>query len=107
MPTPCGNNPMDEETRGKELPPVLAAGWKMVEGKEAITKTFEFDSFNDAWQWMSGVALTAEHHFHHPDWHQNWKTVTITWRTHEGRNLSIRDMIMARTCDDKYKKFVA
>ena len=38
----------------------LFASWEMVDGKDAIHKTFEFTNFNQAWGFMSRVALIAE-----------------------------------------------
>ena len=35
-------------------------------GRDAITKTFEFSNFVDAWGWMSRIALIAEKMDHHP-----------------------------------------
>ena len=35
-------------------------GWQEVEGRDAITKTFTFKSFNQAWGFMNRVALAAE-----------------------------------------------
>merc|ERR1712212_65417 len=97
--------PMDDATRAVELPPVLAAGWTMVEGREAISKTYKFETFNQCWQWMSSVALAAEALSHHPDWRNNWITVEVVWHTHEGSNLSIRDVQMAKPCDEAYQRF--
>jgi Pterin 4 alpha carbinolamine dehydratase len=37
-----------------------------VEGRSAITKTFEFADFNQAWSFMSRTALLAEKLDHHP-----------------------------------------
>ena len=32
-------------------------GWSLVDGRDAITKTFTFKNFNDAFGWMSRVAM--------------------------------------------------
>ena len=37
-----------------------------MEGRSAITKTFEFADFNQAWSFMSRTALLAEKLDHHP-----------------------------------------
>ncbi|XP_063845228.1 uncharacterized protein LOC135091472 isoform X4 [Scylla paramamosain] len=41
-----GHQVTDEE-RTVELPALVAAGWVMVEGRDAITKTFTFQNFNE------------------------------------------------------------
>ena len=43
-------------------------GWSEVPGRDAITKTYQFKSFSQAWGWMSRVALIAEKMDHHPEW---------------------------------------
>ena len=46
----------EERTRlAEELP-----GWRTVEGRDAIAKSFLFQDFNEAWGFMSRVALIAE-----------------------------------------------
>ncbi|MEM7321377.1 MAG: 4a-hydroxytetrahydrobiopterin dehydratase, partial [Pseudomonadota bacterium] len=42
-----------DETRGPLLEPLFANGWAMVEGRDAIAKTYVFDSFVDAFGWMT------------------------------------------------------
>ncbi|XP_063845236.1 pterin-4-alpha-carbinolamine dehydratase-like isoform X5 [Scylla paramamosain] len=38
---------LTDEERTVELPALVAAGWVMVEGRDAITKTFTFQNFNE------------------------------------------------------------
>ena len=40
----------------------------MVDGRDAIHKDFEFGDFNEAFGFMSRVALKAEQMCHHPEW---------------------------------------
>lgn len=47
----------DEER--KELLPALSK-WEMVEGRDAITRTFIFDDFESAWSFMSNSATYAQ-----------------------------------------------
>ena len=50
------------------LEPLIGSGWSMVEGRDALTKEFKFESFRQAWAWMSEMALWAEKLDHHPEW---------------------------------------
>jgi len=34
-------------------------GWSEAKGRDAIVKTFQFKSFNQAWGWMSRIAVRA------------------------------------------------
>lgn len=54
-----------------------------VSGRNAIQKTFLFADFNQAWRFMSGVALLAEKMDHHPEWFNVYNTVEVTLTTHD------------------------
>ena len=41
-------------------------GWAEAKGRDAITKSYQFKSFSQAWGFMSRVALFAEKTDHHP-----------------------------------------
>ena len=44
------------------------SGWKLVKGRNAITKIFKFKDFTEAFGWMTSMALYAEKKDHHPEW---------------------------------------
>ncbi len=71
-------------------------GWRAVEGRDAITKTFTFKSFNAAWGFMSQIALAAEKMDHHPEWCNVYNRVEITLTTHDCGGLSQRDIDLAQ-----------
>ena len=70
-------------------------GWSRVEGRSAIAKKFQFADFNEAWGFMSRVALLAESQNHHPEWFNVWNRVEITLSTHDAGGLSARDVKLA------------
>lgn len=74
-------------------------GWKMAEGRDAITRSFRFADFSAAWGFMSRVALLAERHDHHPEWSNVWNRVEITLTTHDAGGLSARDVALAKAID--------
>lgn len=74
-------------------------GWHEVEDRDAITKTFIFKSFNEAWSFMSRVALKAEQMNHHPEWFNVYARVDVTLSTHDCGGLSELDIRMARFVD--------
>ena len=82
----------------KELLPALD-GWSMVEGRDAIAKTFRFADFNAAFGFMTRVALAAERMDHHPEWRNVWRTVEVTLTTHAAGGLTRRDVELAQTMD--------
>ena len=71
----------------------------MVEGRDAIKKTFTFSNFGEAWGFMSRVALRAEQLNHHPEWFNIYNRVEVTLSTHECQGLSQRDVTMATFMD--------
>jgi 4a-hydroxytetrahydrobiopterin dehydratase len=73
--------------------------WKLVEGRDAITRTFRFKDFSEAWGFMARVALLAEAQDHHPEWFNVWNRVEITLSTHDASGLSARDVRLAQAID--------
>jgi 4a-hydroxytetrahydrobiopterin dehydratase len=70
------------------------SGWTIRDGK--FHREFKFADFNEAWGFMSRVALVAERMNHHPDWSNVWSTVRIDLRTHDVDGLSDRDVELAK-----------
>jgi len=73
--------------------------WTPVEGRDAIQRKFVFANFNEAWGFMTRVAVEAERMDHHPEWFNVWATVDITLSTHDCDGLSTRDVALARFID--------
>lgn len=87
------------ETRGPLLDPLFENGWQMVEGRDAIIKTYTFENFVEAFGWMTRVAIWAEKWNHHPEWSNVYKTVTVVLTTHDVEGLSALDAKLARKMD--------
>ncbi|WP_171101625.1 MULTISPECIES: 4a-hydroxytetrahydrobiopterin dehydratase [unclassified Ruegeria] len=90
---------LSTEARGPLLDPLFRNGWMMVEDRDALTKTFTFDDFVDAFGWMTRVAIWAEKWNHHPEWFNVYKTVEVTLSTHDVGGLSSLDAKLARKMD--------
>ncbi len=71
-------------------------GWQLVEGRDAICKTFKFKSFNQAFGWMTRVAMKAEKIDHHPEWFNVYNNVEVTLATHSAGGVTHFDVDMAR-----------
>ena len=83
-------------------------GWGVIddEGIEGIAKTFVFANFNEAFGFMSRVALMAENMNHHPAWTNCFNVVDVTLRTHGCSGLSEKDVKMAKFMDGaKFSNF--
>ncbi|KAL3803683.1 hypothetical protein HJC23_003737 [Cyclotella cryptica] len=75
-------------------------GWKLTRDRDAITKTFHFVDFNQAWEFMSKVAILAEEMNHHPEWFNVYNRVEVTLTTHDCDGLSNNDVEMATKMDE-------
>ncbi|PKP84917.1 MAG: 4a-hydroxytetrahydrobiopterin dehydratase, partial [Alphaproteobacteria bacterium HGW-Alphaproteobacteria-2] len=64
---------LTDAEREAELGPLLAAGWQMVEGRDAIRRVFAFRNFVEAFGFMTRAALWAEKWNHHPEWFNVYK----------------------------------
>jgi 4a-hydroxytetrahydrobiopterin dehydratase len=73
--------------------------WTLREDALAISRSFRFRDFNEAWGFMSRVALLAEQQDHHPEWSNVYNRVQITLTTHDAGGLSARDIRMAKAID--------
>ncbi len=74
-------------------------GWSEVTGRDAITRTFTFADFNEAFGFMARVALVAEQQDHHPEWRNVYKTVEVVLSTHDAGGLTARDITLAKKMD--------
>ena len=71
-------------------------GWAEAKGRDAITKTYQFKSFSQAWGFMSRVALYAEKADHHPEWTNVYGRVDVTLATHSAGGVTEKDVALAR-----------
>ena len=78
-------------------------GWAEVSGREAIAKTFVFKDFNEAFGFMSRVALAAEKADHHPEWKNVYKTVEVVLSTHDAGGVTAKDIALAEAME-RYAK---
>jgi len=73
--------------------------WSHEPKRDAITRSFKFDDFVQAFGFMSSVALLAEKADHHPEWSNVYNNVDILLTTHDADGLSQRDVELARQID--------
>ncbi|WP_420413171.1 4a-hydroxytetrahydrobiopterin dehydratase [Roseibium sp.] len=86
--------PEDRAAGLQELP-----NWHLVPGREAISRSFKFKDFQEAFAFMTVVAFAAEKVNHHPEWSNVYRTVDIVLATHDVGGLSQLDMELARKID--------
>ena len=70
--------------------------WREERAGDAIAKDFTFADFNEAFAFMTRVALMAEKMDHHPEWFNVYNRVNVTLTTHDADGVSDRDIKMAQ-----------
>ena len=78
---------IDEEL--KNLP-----GWSVV--NEKLHKEFQFDSFNQAFGFMTRAAMEIEKMNHHPEWFNVYNKITIELTTHDAGGITKNDLNLAK-----------
>ncbi len=77
--------------------------WSLAREGKAIERSFRFADFNEAFGFMTRVALLADKADHHPEWSNVYNRVEITLTTHDAGDgaggLSVRDVAMAKAID--------
>ncbi|XP_059050847.1 pterin-4-alpha-carbinolamine dehydratase-like [Achroia grisella] len=94
---------LNGEERDSLLQPLLQSGWKVQDKRDAIEKEFKFKDFNEAFSFMTRVALIAEKMDHHPEWFNVYNKLQVTLASHDVNGLSKRDVKMATFMDKIYK----
>ena len=71
----------------------LIPDWKS--DKNYLSREIKFKNFNEAWGFMSQVALIAEAMNHHPDWSNVYSKVNIQLMTHDSGSVTRLDFELA------------
>ncbi len=70
------------------------------EQNNQLVRKFEFKDFNEAFAFMTRIAMLAEKHNHHPYWTNVWNKVEIYLNTHDaGDIVTERDRKLAAAID--------
>ena len=69
-------------------------GWSLQNGK--LHREFRFQDFNEAFGFMTRVALIAEPMEHHPEWFNVWNGVVVDLSTHDSGGITSLDVQLAR-----------
>lgn len=69
-------------------------GWSVV--NEKLHKEIEFESFNQAFGFMTRAAMEIEKMNHHPEWFNVYNRLTIELTTHDAGGITKNDINLAR-----------
>ena len=73
--------------------------WRFDEEREGIARSFRFRDFNEAFAFMTRVALAAERADHHPELSNVWSIVEIFLTTHSAGGFTAKDAALAKRID--------
>jgi 4a-hydroxytetrahydrobiopterin dehydratase len=89
---------LDPKARSAALKKLKA--WKEIKGGEAIAKSFKFKDFNEAFGFMTRVALLADKMDHHPEWFNVYNKIDVTLSTHDAGGVTQNDIKMATAMEE-------
>ncbi|MBT8242131.1 MAG: 4a-hydroxytetrahydrobiopterin dehydratase [Nitrosopumilus sp.] len=69
-------------------------GWSIV--NEKLHKEFQFESFNQAFGFMTRAAMEIEKINHHPEWFNVYNRITIDLTTHDAGGITKNDVNLAK-----------
>jgi 4a-hydroxytetrahydrobiopterin dehydratase len=70
-------------------------GWSLEEGGKALTRSFRFKDFPEAFAFLTRVAMHAEKVDHHPEFTNVWNRVEFRLTTHDTGGVTDRDVKLA------------
>jgi 4a-hydroxytetrahydrobiopterin dehydratase len=73
--------------------------WRLAEGREAITRKYQFVDFDAAFAFMTRVALLAAKTDHHPEWFNVYNKLDVTLATHDAGGVTQKDIDLAMAMD--------
>jgi 4a-hydroxytetrahydrobiopterin dehydratase len=88
---------LSSEERTKQV--ATLNGWQALADRDAIQRAFKFADFNEAFGFMTRVAIKAQEMDHHPEWFNVYNKVDITLSTHEANGVTERDIKLASFID--------
>ena len=79
--------------------------WNFIDNDKKVNKLFNFQSFSEAFSWMTEVAFEAEKIDHHPDWTNIYNKVDVTLTTHDQNEITSKDLSLAEIMEKTFVKY--
>ncbi len=73
------------------------SGWTL--DADALTRSFRFANFAEAFAFLTRVAAHAEAVDHHPEFTSVWNRVDFRLTTHDAGGVTMRDIELAKAID--------
>lgn len=75
-------------------------GWILEEGGGALVRTFRLKDFNEAFGFLTRVAMHAEKVDHHPEFTSIWNRIDFRLTSHDAGGVTERDMALAQAINE-------
>jgi len=75
-------------------------GWQAARGRDAIQRQYQFADFNEAFGFMTRVAIKAQEMDHHPEWFNVYNRVDVLLATHDADGVTGLDVELAGFMDE-------
>ena len=94
------NSKVNKKVDKINLKHLVDMNWKILRERDAISKTYKFKSFNEAFSFMTSVAMYADKINHHPEWFNVYSRVDVVLTTHDLNGVSELDIKLAEHMDN-------
>ncbi len=72
-----------------------APGWTLADDGRRIERSFKFENFKEAMDFVAKIGKLSESEGHHPDISFGWGWARVSWQTKKIKGLHENDFIMA------------
>ena len=97
---------MNKKVNENNLTRLLEVDWKLLSDRNAISKTYKFKNFNEAFAFMTIVAIFSDKINHHPEWFNVYSRVDVVLTTHDLNGVSELDITLAEHMDNFASNFL-
>ena len=87
---------MNKKVNKNNLKRLVEVDWKLLSDRNAISKTYKFKNFNEAFAFMTSAAMFADKINHHPEWFNVYNRITVDLTTHEAGGVTNNDINLAK-----------
>ena len=78
----------------------IPEGWSLDQGGKALVRTFKFTDFNEAFAFLTRIAMHAEKVGHHPEFTSVWNRVDFRLTSHDAGGVTERDVKLAEAISE-------
>ena len=71
--------------------------------QNSLVRDFKFTDFNQAFAFMTRIAMLSEKVNHHPEWFNSYNMVSIKLKTSEVNDITEKDLSMALIINDYFE----